>query len=75
MKLCKNHKLLASRLQRPGITSSLKKLLADCFKTLADGPQTGLLVAPAISTLKLKPQTYNLKPRTINIKPSTLLIK
>ena len=50
MKLCKNPKILASRLQRPGMTSSLKKLLADCFKTLADGPKTGLLAARAIST-------------------------
>jgi len=50
MKLCKKQKFLASRLQRPGVTSSLKKLLADCFKTLADGPKTGLLAACAIST-------------------------
>jgi len=31
------------------MTSSLKKLLADCFKTVADGPKTGLLAARAIS--------------------------
>ena len=31
------------------MTSSLKKLLADCFKTLADGPKTGLLAAHVIS--------------------------
>jgi len=31
------------------VTSSLKKLLADCFKTVADGPKTGLLAARAIS--------------------------
>jgi len=31
------------------MTSSLNKLLADCFKTLADGPKTGLLAARAIS--------------------------
>ena len=30
------------------VTSSLKKLLADCFKTVADGPKTGLLAARAI---------------------------
>jgi len=35
-------------MQRPGMTSSLKKLLADCFKTVADGPKTGLLAARAI---------------------------
>jgi len=49
MKLCKKQKILASRLQRPGMTSSLKKLLADCFKTVADGPKTGLLAVRAIS--------------------------
>ena len=51
MKLCKKQKILASRLQRPGMTSSLKKLLADYFKTVADGPKTGLLAACAISTV------------------------
>jgi len=35
------------------VTSSLKKLLADCFKTVADGPKTGLLAARAISNLYL----------------------
>jgi len=49
MKLCKKEKFLASRLQRPGMTLSLKKLLADCFKTLVDGPKTGLSAARAIS--------------------------
>ena len=29
------------------------KLLADCFKTLADGPKTGLLAARAISNFKV----------------------
>jgi len=53
MKLCKKQKFLASRLQRPGVTSSPKKLLADCFKTLADGPKTGLLTACAISNFKV----------------------
>ena len=52
MKLCKKQKFLASRLLRPGVTSSLKKLLADCFKTVADGPKTGLLAARAISSCK-----------------------
>jgi len=28
-----------------------KKLLEDCFKTVADGPKTGLLAARAISSL------------------------
>jgi len=42
-KLRKKQKFLASRLQRTGMTSSLKKLLTDCFKTLADSPKTGLL--------------------------------
>jgi len=42
---------LATRPQRPGMTSQLKKLLADCFKSLADGPKTGLLAARAISSL------------------------
>ena len=28
-----------------------KKLLADCFKTVADGPKTGLLAARAISAV------------------------
>jgi len=33
------------------MTSPLKQLLADCFKTfLADGPKTGLLAARAISS-------------------------
>jgi len=41
---CKKQKFLASRLQRPGITSYLKKLLAD-------GLKTGLLAARAISTV------------------------
>jgi len=41
----------ASRPQLLGMTSPLKKLLADCFKTLADGPKTGLLAARAISIL------------------------
>jgi len=31
------------------MTSPLKKLLVDCFKTLADGPKTGLSAARAIS--------------------------
>ena len=35
------------------MTSSLKKLLADCFKTVADGPKTGLLAARAISNLEV----------------------
>jgi len=33
------------------VTSSLKKLLADCFKTVADDPKTALLAARAISSL------------------------
>jgi len=49
MKLCKKQKILASRLQRPGMTSSLK----NCFKTVADGPKTGLLAARAISTWRI----------------------
>jgi len=49
MKLCKKQKFLASRLQRPGMTSSLKKLLANCCKTVADDPKTALLAARAIS--------------------------
>jgi len=32
------------------MTSSLKKLLADCFKNFADVPKTGLLAARAIYT-------------------------
>ena len=54
MKLCKNQKFLASRLQRPVAARTdviAKKLLADCFKTLADGPKTGLLAARAISIM------------------------
>jgi len=31
------------------MTPPLKKLLTDCFETLADGPKTGLLAARAIS--------------------------
>jgi len=40
----------SGRPEDPGMTSSLKKLLADCFKTVADGPKTGLLAARAISS-------------------------
>jgi len=47
MKLCKKQKFSASRLQRPVAARNdviAKKLLADCFKTLADGPKkTGVL--------------------------------
>ena len=39
MKLCKKQKFLSSRLQRPGMRSSLKKLLADCFKTPSGRPE------------------------------------
>ena len=60
MKLCKKQKFLASRLQRPGMTSSLKKLLTDCFKTLADGPKTGLLAARAISTVLTFPRAHSI---------------
>jgi len=35
------------------MTSSLKKLLADCFKTSVDGPKSGLLVARAISNVEI----------------------
>jgi len=56
-KLRKKQKFLASRLQRTGMTSSLKKLLTDCFKTLADSPKTGLLAARAISTWHPLPST------------------
>jgi len=49
----KNFALLASRPQRPGMTTPLKKVLADCFKTLADGPKTGMLAARAISRVRI----------------------
>jgi len=39
------------------MTSLLKKLLAGYFKTLADGPKTGLLAAHAISTPDLVKKT------------------
>ena len=35
----KNFALLASRPQRPGMTSPLKKLLADCYKTFSGRPE------------------------------------
>jgi len=35
--------------------SSVIKLLVDCFKTLADGPKTGLLAARAISSRDAPP--------------------
>jgi len=36
-----------------------KKLLADCFKTLANGPKTGLLAARAISTSYFEKSSNN----------------
>jgi len=36
---CKKQTFSTSRLQRPGMTSSLKKLLADCFKTSSGRPE------------------------------------
>jgi len=43
----KNFASLASRPQQPGMTSPLRKLLADCFKTfsLSGRPKTGLSAA------------------------------
>jgi len=35
----KNFALLASRPQRPGMTSPLKRLLADCFKIFGGQPE------------------------------------
>ena len=57
MKLCKKQKFLTSRLQRPVAARNdvtAKKLLADCFKTLADDPKAGLLAAHAISSMHIK---------------------
>jgi len=63
MKLCKKQKILASRLQRPVATRNdviAKKLLAVCFKTVADGPKTGLLAARAISSTESEIFLYNM---------------
>jgi len=42
----KNFALLASRLQRPGMTTPLKKLLADCFKTFSGRPEDWTVSGP-----------------------------
>jgi len=43
------------------MTLSLKKFLADCFKTLADGPKTGLLAARAISSADICPREITIQ--------------
>jgi len=43
---CKKQNFSASRFQRPGMTSSLKKLLADCFKTSSGRPEDWTVCSP-----------------------------
>ena len=45
----KKFALLASRPQRPGMTSPLKKLLADCFKTFSGRPEDWTVKRPVPS--------------------------
>jgi len=45
-KLCKKQKASVIRLQRPGMTSLLKKLLADCFKTFSGRPEVWTVSGP-----------------------------
>ena len=57
MKLCKKQKFLASKTASARNDVIAKKLLADCFKTLEEGPKTGLLTTCAISNVQAVPIT------------------
>jgi len=51
MKLCKKQ-IFGEQTVAARSDVIAKKLLADCFKTVADGPKTGLLAARAISSVQ-----------------------
>jgi len=50
----KNFASLVSRPQRTGMTSPLRKLLANCFKTFSGLPEDWTVTARAMSTLKVR---------------------